>query len=307
MRFAHATLLALAACGRTSGRLASCSAGASSKPPSADTRTATVDVGPDVDAALALRATNLGASLGPQFTVLVEPPFVVAGDGPLTGVRREARDTLRWAVTKLKQDFFERDPSVPIDVYLFHDKASYETNTSSIFHEKPISRFGYYSADHHALIMNIATGGGTLVHELVHPFMVANFPDCPTWFNEGLASLFERPTEVDGHIEGLPNWRLPILQSAIRDHHTLPIKELFALGSGAFYGDGSDVHYAEARYLLYWTQLKGELVPFYRAFVAHHGDDPTGYGTFQRVLEEKDMAAFQRRWEAWALELEVED
>jgi len=28
-----------------------------------------------------------------------------------------------------------------------------------------------------------------LVHEIVHPFMRANFPECPAWFNEGLASL----------------------------------------------------------------------------------------------------------------------
>ena len=40
-------------------------------------------------------------------------------------------------------------------------------------------------------IMNIATGGGTLVHEIVHPYVEANFPGCPAWFNEGLGSLYE--------------------------------------------------------------------------------------------------------------------
>ena len=40
--------------------------------------------------------------------------------------------------------------------------------------------------------MNIATGGGTLVHEIVHPFMAANFEQCPSWFNEGLGSLYEQ-------------------------------------------------------------------------------------------------------------------
>ena len=34
--------------------------------------------------------------------------------------------------------------------------------------------------------MNISTGGGTLVHEIVHPFIEANFPACPPWLNEGL-------------------------------------------------------------------------------------------------------------------------
>ena len=31
-----------------------------------------------------------------------------------------------------------------------------------------------------------------LVHEMVHPFMDADFPACPAWFNEGLASLYEQ-------------------------------------------------------------------------------------------------------------------
>ena len=41
--------------------------------------------------------------------------------------------------------------------------------------------------------MNIGPGPGTLSHELVHPYMEANFPNVPAWFNEGLASLYEQP------------------------------------------------------------------------------------------------------------------
>jgi len=48
------------------------------------------------------------------------------------------------------------------------------------------------------------------VHEIVHPFMAANFPDCPAWFNEGLASLYEQSSERDGKIIGLTNWRLAV-------------------------------------------------------------------------------------------------
>jgi hypothetical protein len=31
--------------------------------------------------------------------------------------------------------------------------------------------------------------------------------------------------------------------------------------------------------------------------VKNYGDDPTGYGTLQTVLGEKDMNDFQKRWE----------
>ena len=46
-----------------------------------------------------------------------------------------------------------------------------------LFGDEPETPYGYFSAEHQALIMNIATGGGTLVHEIVHPFMEANVPE----------------------------------------------------------------------------------------------------------------------------------
>jgi hypothetical protein len=256
---------------------------------------------PPLDAGAA-RVEALRARLGPEFKVGLEPPFVVAGDSPQADLNEQVA-TLRWAIKKLKQDFFTMDPTRPIDVYLFRDAESYERNVQALFHVEPVSRYGWYSDDLSALIMNIGTGGGTLVHELVHAFMVANFPSCPPWFNEGLGALFERPSELDGRIQGFPNWRQPILQTAIRERRTIPFHALFQLDGSGFYGAGLDVHYAEARYLLYWVQLKDALPTFYREFLAHRADDPTGEATLGRVLGEPDLEALQRRWEKWALAL----
>ncbi len=64
--------------------------------------------------------------------------------------------------------------------------------------------------------MDISTGGGTLVHEIVHPFIEANFPNCPPWLNEGLGSLYEQSGEVQGRIHGFTNWRLHGLQADIK-------------------------------------------------------------------------------------------
>ncbi|MCX7006269.1 MAG: hypothetical protein NTY53_03305, partial [Kiritimatiellaeota bacterium] len=161
--------------------------------------------------ALAARLVEVQKLAPRGFTVFAEPPFVVAGDEPARVVRQRSLQTIRWAVDKLKQDFFQRDPAEVITVWLFKDKESYEQHTAKLFHDKPTTPFGYYSETHNALIMNIATGGGTLVHEIVHPFMRANFPKCPAWFNEGMGSLFEQCADREGHIHGLPNWRLPAL------------------------------------------------------------------------------------------------
>jgi hypothetical protein len=40
------------------------------------------------------------------FAIVIQPPFVVVGDEPLADVQRHAKDTIKWAVDRLKQDFF---------------------------------------------------------------------------------------------------------------------------------------------------------------------------------------------------------
>jgi hypothetical protein len=236
------------------------------------------------------------------FTIVVEDPFFVIGDGSAEEVKLASVRTVRWAVRLLKLDYFEKPPPGIYDIWLFKGKESYEKNTQAIFHEQPISPYGYCSPLRHALIMNIATGGGTLVHEMVHAFVASNFPECPVWFNEGLASLYEQSCEVDGHIHGLPNWRLPGLQKAIRDGALRPFEKLTALDAAGFYGDKAAC-YSQSRYLCYYLQEKGLLVKFYKEFHANARSDPSGYNTLKKVLGEEDMDAFKTKWEAEMLKL----
>src|SRR3989441_10931948 len=170
-----------------------------------------------------------------DFTILIQPPFVVIGDEPAEAVKQHSENTVKWAVDKLKQDFFSQDPRDILDIWLFKDGASYEKNALLLFGEKPTTPYGYYSSTHRALIMNISTGGGTLVHEIVHPFVEANFPACPPWLNEGLGSLYEQSGEVAGHIHGYPNWRLPGLQRAIKAGNVPSFKTLTSLDARRFY------------------------------------------------------------------------
>jgi hypothetical protein len=239
------------------------------------------------------------------FTIVPAPPFVVVGDEAPEKVFARATGTVHWAVSKLKADFFQKDPPQIIDVWLFKDRASYTNHAHSLFGDSPASPFGYYSAAHRALIMNISTGTGTLVHEIVHPFMRANFPHCPPWFDEGLASLYEASTERDGHIQGLVNWRYKGLAQAIRGGTTISFEKLTSLSSDQFYGptDGYSQFYGQARYLCYYLQEKRLLVSYYRQFVANATTDPTGYETLMRVLKTRDMDGFKKKWEAFLLGL----
>ena len=241
--------------------------------------------------------------LPPGFAVVVEPPFVVIGNDTQDVVRRHAESTVRWAVEKLKADFFARNPDEIIDVWLFKDAASYQRNARRLFGATPSTPYGYYSDTHKALVMNIATGGGTLVHEIVHPFMRANFPGCPAWLNEGLGSLFEQSAERNGRIVGLTNWRLAGLQRAIREKRVPALNALLSTTTSQFYDDDPGTNYAAARYLLYALQERGLLVKFFASFRANVDRDPTGFDTLKATLGETDMADFQKRWEAFVLSL----
>jgi len=237
------------------------------------------------------------------FTIFVQPPFVVIGDEPAQMVRTRAERTVKWAVDKLKQDYFAKDPAEILDVWLFRDKASYERNAKALFNDEPSTPFGYYSAANKALVMNIETGGGTLVHEIVHPFMRANFPACPDWFNEGLGSLYEQASERGGHIVGLTNWRLAGLQKAIKAKAVPPFDEMMGATGLNFYRDDPGTNYAHARYLCYYLQEKALLVEFHREFFKNHAADPNGVATLKKTLNEDDLAAFKKKWEKYVLEL----
>jgi hypothetical protein len=226
-----------------------------------------------------------------EFTIVVQPPFVVIGDEPASVVQERAEGTIKWAVEKLKQDFFTEDPKEILDIWLFKDAHSYEKHALLLFKAKPHTPYGYYSSEHKSLVMNISTGGGTLVHEIVHPFIEADFPACPPWLNEGMGSLYEQCGEQDGHIHGFVNWRLPGLQKAIEARRVPAFKTLLAMDADMFYGDRSGVNYAQARYLCYYQ------------FRAGHEKDPSGFETLNAVLRESDMDQFKRKWERYVLQL----
>jgi len=248
---------------------------------------------------------RLRAKLPAGFTWVWQSPFFVVGDEPAARVRSHATNTVNWAVTLLKRDYFTRDPVQTIDIWLFRDKASYEKHMQELFDETPISRFGYYSRQHRSLFMNISTGAGTLVHEIVHPFMEANFPECPPWYNEGLASLYEASNEANGHIRGLVNWRLKGLESAVQEKRVMSFEKLLALGDSEFYGGttGYSENYAQARYLCYYLQEHDLLVHFHREFVANAKLDRTGVATLRKVLKVDDLESFRAKWQAFILKI----
>ena len=250
---------------------------------------------------LADRAKELETKLDKQgFTVVVEPPFVIVGDEAPAMVKKHATGFLRNNIALMEKEYFPQRPDKLIEIWLFKNEKSFRAGAKKFFNDTPDTPFGYYSPDHSAMIMN-ADGLGTLSHELVHPYIEKNFPDAPSWFNEGLASLYEYPGERKGHIIGHVNWRLTNLKKDLKVKTLPAITTLINTTRDGFYNADFDA-YAYARYLLYYLQEKGKLTEFYTKF---HDDkkDLTGKTALEAVLGE-DLDSFEPKWRKWALALQ---
>lgn len=250
---------------------------------------------------LKARKSELDKKLAGQgYTVVVEAPFVIIGDEAPAAVRGRRTNFIRWTVSLIEKDFFKKRPDKIIEVWLFKNERTYRRGAKKFFNDEPSTPYGYYSPDANALVMNIGPGAGTLSHEIVHPYMEANFPNVPSWFNEGLASLYEQPRERDGHMWGTTNWRLPGLQKMIRDKSIPELATLVKTTRDGFYEAHYD-SYAYARFLCQYLQDHGKLRDFYAKFAADT-KDPTGKAALEAVLG-KDLASFDAVFRKWALAL----
>ncbi|MCY3018175.1 MAG: hypothetical protein NTW87_03970 [Planctomycetota bacterium] len=199
------------------------------------------------------------------FQIIPVGPWVVATDLDKESAPRFTDYTITRYAAAIQRQLFTKTPrSEPVKVLLFADKTSYEAWNQKLYGEKPHTPFGYYSRQRKAMVMNIGTGGGTLLHEMVHAMAEADYPDIAAWLNEGVGSLFEASNSTrSGKVIGVTNWRLTGLQDDLAKSKAPKFKDLLAMGDMDFYGDRSSSNYAAARYLMQYLQEQGKLEAFY--------------------------------------------
>ena len=228
---------------------------------------------------------------------------MVIGDESPDEVRGRSENTVKWAVDKLKKAYFQQDPLQILDIWLFKDKESYETNCKRLFGKTPDTPYGYFSQQDGALVMNIATGGGTLVHEIVHPFVAANFPNCPSWFNEGLGSLYEQSGELDGEIHGYPNWRLPRLAGGHSQRETALVRHALPHHRHGFLREGPRHELRPGPISVLLPAAEGPLEDLLSPLPGEPQGRSLRLQDPESRLGRDDMDAFQKQWEAYVLKL----
>jgi len=244
-------------------------------------------------------AGELAGRLSPACRLIVRPPFVLGGDLPEADLDEHYRETIVPTLRALSVSYIDRQPTYPVVLLMFSGEAAYREHAQRLDGRPAVNYHGYYQREKHRALLNIATGSGTLAHELTHALAHSDFPDMPEWFDEGLASLHEESEfSTDGlHLVGLANWRLYYLIEAL-EHDRLQSLESF-VRSGMVRGGNEAVGYAQARYLCLYLQHRGLLEPFYRKFRSTAETDPMGEAVLCRLLQVGRLGEADAEFRAW--------
>ncbi|MFB3890988.1 MAG: hypothetical protein ACE15C_03075 [Phycisphaerae bacterium] len=249
-------------------------------------------------------ARDLKKKLDDTFNTYVEPPFVIAGNLPTAELKSYAAACVTRPAKAMWTAYFKKKPDRVITVLLFADDKTYRSWAKKLFGDEDVSHFGYYKPDKRTMVMNIATGGGTLIHELTHALIVYDFPDVPQWFNEGLGSLHEGCRVGDDDIIGAINWRLPELLTAVKEGKLRPLREMVTKDD--FYGPQRGLNYAQSRYFFMYVQKQGLLKKLYAYYRDNHEGDDAAVKAIQHVFGGKKIEDIEKDYVAWVKKLRPE-
>jgi hypothetical protein len=251
------------------------------------------------------RINELKSKLSSDFIVKEHSYFVIASNLSESETDKILDNTIDKAVDCFYNDYFSKKPDEATTIFLFKDDKTYRYWAKQLYDDDDLSRYGYYKPSEKTMLMNINTGTGTLVHEMTHALVRYDFPDIPSWFNEGLGSLYERCSLNNKTILGYVNWRLPALQDAIADKSYTTLDKLMKTDWETFYGNRSDVNYAQARYLCMYLQEKGLLKKYYKLFRDTYSEDKTGIKQIESITG-KSVSELDKEYVEWVNTLKYE-
>jgi hypothetical protein len=287
---------------------------ASAAPPAASAAAPAADLAlpePPYDLAADIRRRTEAArvELGARTRTRVEGDvyvFVSPDGGPLFD---RTVDFGRDALPAYFHGLFTRPADRAVTAIVFSTREAYHAFCRRRTGHDCDTDYGFYRVGPREIVVNAASGPGTITHEMTHPIVQTDFSQAPAWFDEGIGSLFEMPdvTTTPGEIHGRTNpRRLAHLRHALASPATrgqVTLEALFAMSDDDFRGKGRELWYAIARTLCQWLDDdQRRLWAFYRAWRDGQKTDPTGEKAFRSVVG-KTPAEATAEWLEWVSRL----
>jgi len=193
---------------------------------------------------------------------------------------------VRNTITAVLNNYASVKPKIVTPVFLFGDFDSYKNFSLSNFDiaEADLSPYGFYKISKNVISIRYITWKGSISHELTHSLLQNDFPDMPSWFNEGFASLHEKATYRDGNLQGDFSWTLISLRRALSENTYTGLRQMMGSNDDEIYGKRGSYYYAQGRYLLMYLQEKGLLKDYYRQFRETYEKDSTGITQLEKIL-----------------------
>ncbi|HRE41300.1 MAG TPA: hypothetical protein PLG90_08185 [Ignavibacteria bacterium] len=193
---------------------------------------------------------------------------------------------IRNVYDAMYKNYLTVKPQKVTGVFLFKNFTEY-MNFSTEYIDIPeddLSPFGYYKISKNVVVVRYIDWKGSLPHEITHALIQIDFPNISSWFDEGIGTLHERASIVDGKLIGKHNERLRALKRAINDGRFTGIEEMMRTSDENFYGKNSPLYYAIARYVTGYLQHLGLLEKFYKTYKSTVFNDRSGVSQLEKLL-----------------------
>jgi len=187
----------------------------------------------------------------------------------------------------MKNNYSQTLPGEVTSIIIFNDFDKYKKFVLANYDipEHDISPYGFYKISKNVIVIRYVSWKGSLMHELTHRFLRSDFPDIPSWFDEGFAALHEKSSFKNGVLKGEFSWRIISIRRAFDENKYTGLKTLMETNDDELYGKRSTFYYAQARYLLMYLQEKDLLKDYYNLFKSTYHKDETGITQLEKILK----------------------
>lgn len=241
-------------------------------------------------------ASTLRRQLPADWNISIHEPYVVAGDCSLDQLTHYFHDTIAPTARALSIQYFDSEPLWPVTVLLCSSEENYRECHRCLGGRDRSEYAGIYSRSDHRLVVNTATGDGTLAHELTHALAHADFQELPEWLDEGLASLHEECEFSDDGLRlvGRENWRGQALWNA---HQRRELRSVADMIGEKFGAEDPAVDYAQARYFCLFLQSRNLLEAYYRK--CRNSTSRDGLSVLTDLLGTTDLKSIDTQFLTW--------